>query len=847
VPYRKAVGTTRWFYQLGSYAGLLLGLSAIVLIWAATFYFAHSSRHETERAAYKSAQNLTSAFEEQLVRSIRAVDQTLLYLRDKYAADPEHFDISLWSENSAFLTGFNFQVVIIGKDGLMVASNIPGSKPGLDLSDREHFRVHATRDADELFISKPVFGRVSNKWSIQLTRRITMPDGSFGGVAVASISPEYLSRFYGAIDVGSKGAVTLVGLDGIVRARGAAQVGDYVGLSLSNSELFHFLPHADAGFYEARSKLDGIDRLFAYRKVRDLPLVVTVGLAKDEVFESVEADKKEGIILSAALTLWLAGTTLLMGRYERALKRSRDAAEAGTRARSEFLAMMSHEIRTPMNGVVGMSEVLMESGLSAEQLGFAQTLRKSADHLLQLINDVLDFSKIEADRVELEQVAFDLDDLMKTNAEILSAAAAEKGLTLATTIAPGVPRRIVGDPARLRQVLFNLVGNGLKFTHEGSVTVAVSVDPTPMLPGHVRLAFAVSDTGIGIPQDGIPLLFREFSQLDSSIARRFGGTGLGLAISRRLVALMGGAIAVESEVGKGTTFRFTIDARTDNAVPALAAIEHAASPPAAARDFRILVAEDNKTNQQVVIALLARLGYGADIVNDGAEAAAACAATRYDVVLMDVMMPGVDGPSATRAIRKLPAPFNAAHVIALTANASAADRAACLDSGMDDFLAKPVTRAGLAGKLDLYLTKAAPVVESPSLVPDEADAPAFNETVFSELREAIGEEGVVDVLSTFMTDTPERLAVMRRAGAAGDAAAARIEAHAIKSSAASIGFLTLSALAKALEHDCTALDHTSLTMRIENLHTAFDAIASRGRAALDALTPSSHTTGVAHV
>ncbi|MBS0533081.1 MAG: response regulator [Proteobacteria bacterium] len=847
VPYRNAVGKKRWFYRFSSYASLLLGLSAVALIWGATFYFAHGARVETERSAYKSASNLAAAFEEQLIRSIRAVDQTLLYVRDKYARDPQHFDISLWSENSAFLTGFNFQVVIIGKDGRMVASNIPGSQAGIDLSDREHFRVHLKRDSDELFISKPVLGRVSNKWSVQLTRRITMPDGSFGGVAVASISPDYLARFYGSIDVGRMGAVTLVGTDGIVRARGAAGEDAFVGNSLAGSDLFRLLMRSEAGTYEGRSKLDTIERLFAYRKVRDLPLIVTVGLAKEEVFDTVGANQQKGAIVSAALSVWLAGITFLMWRYQRTLTEARDAAEAGTRARSEFLAMMSHEIRTPMNGVVGMSEVLMESGLSAEQRGFAETLRKSAEHLLQLINDVLDFSKLEADRVELEQVAFDLDDLVKTNVEILSAAAAEKGLTLATQIAPGVPKRVVGDPARLRQVLFNLVGNGLKFTHQGSVTVAVGVDPTPMLPGHVRLAFAVSDTGIGIPLDGIPLLFREFSQLDSSIARRFGGTGLGLAISRRLVALMGGAISIESEVGKGTTFRFAIDCRIDAAAPAIA--EGAAvATPAMKRDIRILVAEDNKTNQQVVLALLNRLGYGADIANDGAEALAACAATHYDLVLMDMMMPGMDGPSATRSIRKLDAPFGAPHIIALTANASAADRAICLGAGMDDFLAKPVTRAGLSAKLDAYLSRTPPVIAAPSVVPEPVPvALDVDKAVYDELLEAIGAAGMAEVLHTFLTDTPARFAAMRRAAAANDAAPVRIEAHAIKSSAASIGYAALSAMARKLEQDSAALEAAALERRIHDLAAAFAAIEPQGRAALSALTPISATSGASHV
>ncbi|MBS0246104.1 MAG: response regulator [Proteobacteria bacterium] len=842
----------RWAFNTGAYASALLGMSAIALVWCATVYFSLGASDEAERAAYKSANNLSAAFAEQLIRSIRAVDQTLLYVRDKYAHDPKGFDISLWSQDRAFLTGFNFQVVIIGRDGRMVASNIPGSKPGLDLSDREHFRVHVSRSTDELFISKPVLGRVSKKWSVQLTRRIVMPDGSFGGVAVASISPDYLSRFYGSIDVGQRGVVTLVGTDGIVRARGArADENAFIGMSLADSDLFRRLARSASGTYESRSRLDGIDRLFAYRTVRDLPLVVAVGLAKDEVFKAAVDDRDKGLIVAAALTLWLAGIMVLMLRYERALRRSRDAAEAGTRARTEFLAMMSHEIRTPMNGVVGMSEVLMESGLSAEQLGFARTLRKSADHLLRLINDVLDFSKLDAGRVEIERIGFDLHDLVASNTEILAPTAAEKGLILRHVIAANVPQRVIGDPARLRQVLFNLVGNGLKFTTEGSVTVAVDVDHTAMMPGHVRLAFAVSDTGIGIPKDGLPLMFKEFSQLDSSIARRFGGTGLGLAICRRLVTLMGGAISVESEAGKGATFRFTIDCRIDKAAQAQpVATAATVSPPvlAAPRDLRILVVEDNKTNQQVALALLARLGYTPDIANDGAEALTACSTHSYDVVFMDVMMPGMDGPSATRAIRELPAPFGSCHIIALTANASPADQISCRDAGMDGFLAKPVTRAGLAAQLDAFLAKAPVVAAAPPLAPDiDSDRPAFDMAVYGELLDAIGPDGMVQVLCAFLSDMPERLSRMRRAAEAGNAAPVEIEAHAIKSSSASIGFTALSAVAKALEQNSPTLAPAALAARIADVADAFAAIDHLGRSELRALLQTDNKKETANV
>ena len=829
---RPTTRSQKWILRIGSYGSIILGLSAIALIWIGALYFTHAEYIQTEKAARHNAENLSRAFEEQIVRSIRAADQTLLYARDSYAREPLRFDMSLWTRDSQFLTGFNFQVVIIDKNGLMVASNIPGSKPGLDLSDREHFKVHTERQSDELFISKPIFGRVSMKWSIQVTRRITMPDGSFGGVVVVSLDPEYLAQFYKSIDVGAKGTVTLVGTDGVVRARGSEGASS-VGESLANSKLFSAYRQAPSGWYAAKSQLDGIERLFVYREVKGYPLLVVIGLAKDELFQTYISNRRTDAAVACFLTLGLLAMTLLLWRHQRALATARDAAEAGTRARSEFLAMMSHEIRTPMNGVVGMSEVLIESGLNPEQLSYAKTLRESAEYLLQIINDVLDFSKLEADRIEVEHIAFDLHDLVENSVGVIAATAQAKNLSLSATIADDVPAWVIGDPARLRQVLFNLVGNGLKFTHSGGVTVAVSIDPQPMEPGHIKLAFAVTDTGIGIPADGIPLLFREFSQLDSTIARRFGGTGLGLAICKRLISLMGGSISVESQIGKGTTFSFTIDALMDSAIGADAAKPADPVRPLAelagidTRPLRMLLVEDNKTNQLVATKLLQGLGFSTDIARNGIEAVEACSTTAYDVVFMDVMMPEMDGLTAARSIRNLTPPFSKPIIIALTANAQDHDRDMCIEAGMDDFLPKPVTRASLRAKLERFVGAVTPLAASEQPKPAEpkpTEPKVFDQVIFAELAEALGPEDIAMVLQSFLTDAPERIAEMRCTARDGRPEAVKREAHTVKSSAASLGFVQLSALASSLEHDAMGLNWPALDARIDKLARAFAEI-----------------------
>ncbi|MCX6878497.1 MAG: ATP-binding protein [Verrucomicrobia bacterium] len=480
------------------------------------------------------------------------------------------------------------------------------------------------------------------------------------------------------------------------------------------------------------------------------------------------------------------------------------AAEAANRAKSTFLATMSHEIRTPLNAVIGMASLLETTPLNAQQQDFADTILNSSNFLLELITDLLDYSRIESGSIDLEAAPFILADLCREAFDVVRPGAMGKHLELSCQLAPQLPSQVEGDRARIRQILVNLLSNAVKFTPAGCISLRVDGQQHAAGPWH--LTFEVKDSGIGIAPDAIERLFVPFVQVDSSSTRRFGGSGLGLAISKRLAAVMGGDITVHSTPGQGSTFRVALtlsSARQPATAPTARPADE--GEPARIAKLRTLVAEDNPNNQKIIRLLLQRLGIAADIVANGREALEAARANRYDVIILDLQMPVMDGLEASRKIRDLDLAQRPS-IVALTANAFQEDRDAAIAAGMDDYLSKPITLDRLRemlAKLTSALQRPPEPVPQPAAMNSTIPAP-IAESALIDTRQLdtfidLGSVAYHDILGDLIRDVPASLEHLRAVIQAGDTAACKRRAHSLKGILACFGCVAMTARLAELE------------------------------------------------
>ena len=908
----------------------LVTLLALLVVWSGVLGYLVHQRKRVEVEAFQTASDLARGFGESVSRTLEAMDQVFAMLRAFHRADPARFDIQALAPRDQVLNDLTLQIALTDARGMLQASNLGG--PPVDLSDREHIRVHLAQPAEDfLFVSKPVLGRVSRKWSIQLTRKLFDAHGAMAGVVVISLDPSYFSRFYASFNAPG-GAIALAGLDGVFRAR-APELEGSLGAPVPAATMERLRGPVEPGTWWGTSSIDTTERLYAFRRLDRYGLFVLVGLSAREVFAEFEQESVWFLVMGLGLTglVLVLGQMLIRSRSrlvasqaslsatlenmsqgilmvdaagrvpvinrraaellglperlshpgvafrdilqwqidrgefvpdgsvvdvdamaragglagpaayerqrpggivlevqtrllpdgravrtysditerrqnERALAAARDAAETASRLRAEFMATMSHEIRTPLNAVVGIAGLMGEADLPPHLRRYAGALREAAETLLLVIDDVLDFSKLDAGRMEVEAIPFEVPALVAGVVDLMEVRAAEKGLALAMEVPSAAPV-LLGDPGRLRQVLLNLVGNAVKFTEAGQVAVVATLADAGA--GRVRLRIAVRDTGLGIVPEVQPRLFEPFAQADGSISRRYGGTGLGLAICRRLMDRMGGSIGVRSMPGEGSEFAFELVLPVGRALPA----RDTAAAAATGRRLRILLVEDNATNRLVAVTRLERMGHHVEAVPGGEEAVRQVQTVAYDLVLMDVMMPGMDGLAAARAIRVLPGPPSSVPIVALTANVFAEHRDACRAAGMDGFLGKPMTQPALERVLAQVdagtLRRAGGREEAP-------------EETLARLAGDFGAVEAAEVMAGFLEEGRAAATAMQDATVAGDEAALVQAARGLREAADTLGLGALAALAAAAE----SADAVQRAAAVSALEAALEAYAA---------------------
>jgi signal transduction histidine kinase/DNA-binding NarL/FixJ family response regulator len=847
-----------WRVLLGGCTGLIL----LVLVGATTAMIVNM-REAALRGAETMLANLSFVLAEQADRSLQALDLVLSGIvemlpaegivdADSYGREMamERFHVLLQHQ----IIGMPFvnAITMIDARGNLINFSRNWPVPVVNVADRDYFRAMQADPKLERFVSVPVRNRANGNWTAFLVRRVRGTDGSFAGLVLGAIELRYFEDLYRSVSIGPGGNLALLRQDGVLLAHYPPTKA--IGQPLTNGGI-RALNGGSAGTSRAVGSFDGAMQIKAAHRLTNFPLVMVATQSEADVLAAWQRTAWVLAVIALFCCVSISVAAWAIGRWwrhqqalgqehaqrvehdralahaESSLMRERErVAELASRAKSDFLAAMSHEIRTPLNAVLGLAGLLLDSDMAEQQRKLVRTIHESGESLLLILNDILDFSKLDAGQMQFEATSFSPGTLTEGVASILFPHAATKGLDLRIVLDPALPPALAGDAGRVRQVLLNLASNAVKFTANGVVEISARVTPRRVddrtadnrQADGVTVEWAVRDTGIGIASERIKLLFSPFAQADSSITRRFGGSGLGLAICKRLVEQMGGAISLDSAPGQGSIFRFHLT------LPLAEAVMASVDPPDGSaaltahiarlgRRMRVLFAEDNPTNQFVALQLLKGFALQVDVAGNGLEAVAAASRVAYDVICMDMSMPEMDGLAATRAIRALGGAARGVPIIALTANAFPEDVRACLDAGMNLFVAKPVSKQALVTAILRAIGGDAGSGPGPGA--DARDA-ACNENALSTLAEDLGNEGVAEVVNLFIVETKSRL--HRMASPDIDPGRLTREAHTLKGAAGTVCAPRLAGLAAALEARLRAGGSMGPT-EVDGLAAAFDA------------------------